>query len=57
MFKALKAVFWSFFGVRKGKDHDWDALNLKIGHVIAAALFSVAVFIFLLLVLVKWVTG
>lgn len=57
MFKALKAVFWSFFGVRKGKDHDWDALNLKIGHVIAAALFSVAVFIFLLLVLVKWVTS
>ena len=57
MFKALKAVFFFFFGVRKGKDHDWDAGNLKIGHVIAAGLLSAAVFVFLLVMLVKWVTS
>jgi hypothetical protein len=57
MFKALKAVFWSFFGVRRGKDHDWDAANLKIGHVIVAGLVSVAVFVFALIMLVKLITG
>lgn len=56
MFKALKAVFWSFFGIRKGRDHDWDAANLKIGHVIAAGLIAVAIFIFALLMVVRLVT-
>ncbi len=57
MFKAVKAVFWSFFGVRKGKDHDWDSENLKISHVIIAGLLSAAVFIFALVMLVKFVTS
>ena len=57
MFAALKAVFWSFFGVRRGKDHDSDAANLKIGHVIFAGLLSAAVFIFALVMLVKLITN
>jgi hypothetical protein len=56
VFKAIKAVFWSFFGVRRGQDHDWDAANLKISHVIVAGLLAVAMFIFVLVMLVKFVT-
>ena len=33
----MKAVFWSFFGVRKRKDYEHDAANLNPVHVIVAA--------------------
>ena len=33
---AFKAVFWSFFGVRKRSDYEADTQRLKPQHVIAA---------------------
>jgi len=56
MIAAFKAVFWSFFGVRKGADYDDDAGKLKARHVIAAGLVSAALFVLLLLGIVKLVT-
>ena len=56
MIAAFKAVFWSFFGVRKGADYDEDAGRLKPQHVIAAGLVSAALFVLLLLGIVKLVT-
>jgi amino acid transporter len=53
---AFKAVFWSFFGVRKGADYDEDARKLKPQHVIAAGLVSAAIFVLLLFAIVKLVT-
>jgi hypothetical protein len=50
---TMKAVFWSFFGVRKGRDYDRDAANLNPVHVIIAALIGVAIFIGVLVLLVK----
>ena len=50
---SMKAVFWSFFGVRKRRDYEDDAANLKPVHVIVAALLGVAIFIGVLLLLVK----
>jgi hypothetical protein len=50
---TMKAVFWSFFGVRKGRDHARDVATLNPVHVIIAALIGVAVFIGVLVMLVK----
>ena len=50
---TMKAVFWSFFGVRKGRDYAHDAANLKPAHVIVAGLIGVAIFIGVLVLLVK----
>ena len=50
---TMKAVFWSFFGVRKGKDHARDMATLNPVHVIIAALIGVAIFIGALLMLVR----
>jgi hypothetical protein len=50
---TLRAVFWSFFGVRKGRDYAHDAANLHPVHVIVAALIGVAIFIGVLVLLVR----
>lgn len=50
---SMKAVFWSFFGVRKRRDYEDDAVNLNPFHVIVAALLGLAIFIGVLLFLVK----
>jgi hypothetical protein len=50
---TMKAVFWSFFGVRKRKDYEHDAANLNPVHVIIGALIGVAVFIGVLLFVVR----
>jgi hypothetical protein len=50
---TLRAVFWSFFGVRKGRDYAHDAANLNPVHVIIAALIGVAIFIGVLVLLVR----
>jgi len=54
---ALKAVFWSFFGVRRRADYESDARKLKPQHVIAAGLIAAAAFVLALFALVKWITG
>jgi hypothetical protein len=56
MLDAFKAVFWSFFGVRKNAEYEADMKRLKPQHVIAAALVSAIVFVLLLFGLVKWIT-
>lgn len=47
--QAARAVFWSFFGVRKRTDYDRDAVQLTPGQVIVAGLVGAALFIATLL--------
>jgi len=47
--QAARAVFWSFFGVRKSADYDRDAVRLTPGQVIVAGLIGAALFIATLL--------
>jgi hypothetical protein len=54
---TMKAVFWSFFGVRKGRDHAKDAASLNPVHVIVAALIGVAIFIGVLVMVVQIAVG
>ena len=56
MMNAFKAVFWSFFGVRKGADYEADSRRLKPHHVIIAGLASAVVFVLVLLTIVQLVT-
>ena len=54
---TMKAVFWSFFGVRKRKDYDHDAANLNPIHVIVGGLLGAAIFIGILLFVVRMVVA
>ena len=56
MIRAFKAVFWSFFGVRRKSDYESDAQKLSPQAVIAAGLVSAAVFVLALFGIVKLVT-
>ncbi|GAB3455520.1 DUF2970 domain-containing protein [Massilia terrae] len=51
---TMKAVFWSFFGVRKRKDYEHDAANLNPIHVIIAGLIGVVIFIGILVTVVRF---
>lgn len=50
---TMKAVFWSFFGVRKRRDYEQDAANLNPVHVIVAGLIGALLFIGVLLLVVR----
>jgi hypothetical protein len=49
---TMRAVFWSFFGVRKRKDYEHDAAHLNPVHLIVAALIGVLIFIGILVLVV-----
>ncbi len=53
--QTMKAVAWSFFGVRKGADYEKDVTQLNPVHVIIAGVIGALLFIALLLLLVNWV--
>ena len=52
-FATLRAVFWSFFGVRKKSDYEQDAAQLNPLHVIVAGIIGAGLFIMVLLLIVK----
>lgn len=52
-FATMRAVFWSFFGVRKKSDYEQDAAQLNPLHVVIAGVIGAAIFITLLLTIVK----
>lgn len=54
---TLKAVLWSFFGVRKRSDYEKDAAELNPVHVIIAGLIAAVLFVVGLLAIVNWVVG
>jgi Protein of unknown function (DUF2970) len=53
--QSLRAVGWSFFGIRRGADHERDVQRLNPVHVVIAGLIGAGVFIALLVLLVHWV--
>lgn len=54
---TVKAVFWSFFGVRRKSDYEQDAQQLNPLHVIIAGLIGAVIFVVTLLMIVKAVVG
>ncbi len=53
--QTLRAVAWSFFGVRKSAEYERDVAQLNPVHVIVAGVIGALLFIVLLVALVDWV--
>ena len=53
--QTLRAVAWSFFGVRKSSDYEKDVAQLNPVHVVIAGVIGAVVFIVILVTLVNWV--
>jgi hypothetical protein len=56
-FQTIRAVAWSFFGVRRGKDYENDVAQLNPVHLIIAGVLGALLFVLLLVLLVQWVIG
>jgi hypothetical protein len=54
---TMKAVFWSFFGVRKRSDYEKDAQQLNPVHVIIAGVIGAALFVVILILIVRSVVA
>ena len=54
---VAKAVFWSFFGVRKKQDYERDSARISPVQVIVAGLIGAVLFVLTLLMVVKLVTS
>lgn len=54
---TVKAVFWSFFGVRKRRDYEHDAAELNPVHVIIAGIIAALIFVLTLVFIVHQVVA
>jgi Protein of unknown function (DUF2970) len=54
---TVKAVLWSFFGVRKKSGYDEDTQKLNPVHVIIAGIIAAVLFVLGLLMIVKMVVA
>ena len=52
---TMKAVAWSFFGVRKSGDYEKDVEQLNPVHLVIAGVLGAALFVIVLVLLVQWV--
>ena len=55
--QTVSAVAWSFFGVRRSSDHELDAAQLNPVHVVIAGVLGAALFVVVLLLVVRWVVS
>ena len=55
--RTVKAVLWSFVGLRARNDYEKDVEQLNPVHIVVVALVGVFVFVGGLILLVTWVVG
>lgn len=55
--RTMRAVLWSFFGVRKRAGYEQDATQLNPVHVIIAGIIAAALFVLVLLLVVRTVVS
>jgi hypothetical protein len=55
--QVVKAVFWSFLGIRKRAAHERDAVTLTLLQVVIAGIIGAVIFVLSLVMLVRFVTG
>jgi hypothetical protein len=55
VWRTVKAVAWSFFGVRKGSDYQHDIQNLNPFTIIAVGIAACFAFVVALMLFVRWV--
>lgn len=54
---TMKAVMWSFLGIRKKSDYEKDVAQLNPLHVVIAGVIGAAIFITVLIIIVKSVVA
>ncbi|MCL4800356.1 MAG: DUF2970 domain-containing protein [Burkholderiales bacterium] len=52
--EAAKTVFWAFFGVRRGADH--ASIRLRPWQIVVAGVLGAALFVFVIVTVVRLVT-
>ncbi len=57
IFRTVKAVMWSFVGLRARGDYERDVAQLNPVHIIVVGLVGVFVFVGSLILLATWVVG
>lgn len=56
-FATVKAVLWSFIGIRKRKDYQFDASSLNPIHVIIAGIIGGVLFVLTLVLVVRLIVS
>jgi hypothetical protein len=56
LMEIIGAVFWSFFGVRKGEAMRRDAVTIKPHQIIIVGVVAAALLVAILLTLVRFIT-
>ena len=57
LLQTMRAVAWSFLGIRRSSDHEQDVQELNPVHVVVGGLVGAAVFVALIALLVRWVVS
>lgn len=57
LWQVIKAVFWSFVGIRKKSDLEKDAEMIQPSQVVIGGLIGGLFFVVSILLVVKWVTS
>lgn len=54
---TVKAVLWGFLGVRRNADYQDDIAKLNPLHLVVVGLFMAILFVFSLILVVRWVVS
>lgn len=55
--RSLKAVAWSFLGIRKSSEYQQDLATVNPLHIVLVALGGVLIFVVSLMLFVNWVVA
>lgn len=55
--RSVKAVAWSFFGVRKGRESEQDIAAIQPLHLIVIGIGAALLFVLSLMLFVNWVVA
>jgi len=55
--QVARAVFWSFFGIRKRAAYEKDAVSLTLPQVVVAGIIGALVLVLSLIMLVRFITS
>lgn len=57
LLQSFRAVAWSFFGIRRGRDYERDVGRLNPVHVVIAGVIGALIFVAALVLVVHWVVS
>ncbi|MGE4335521.1 MAG: DUF2970 domain-containing protein [Pigmentiphaga sp.] len=55
--QTVKAVLWGMIGIRKGQGYHDDSSKINPVHLIIAVILATAIFVAVLIMIVRWAAG